>query len=130
MASTGHTWFGIDNTYRLARHAIRTILTKTDCWLWQGSTVSGCPFFNSNKLQVAMTVRRLIWQYTYNEKIDEGVSLKAMCDTRLCVRPSHIYIPSQTVYYNQQRKKRFRQQRRLLTQATPLELAINAAKQR
>jgi hypothetical protein len=88
--------FHVDNAFRIMRHSIKTVLTKRDCWEWQGGvTLDGFPVFRSNKLDINGTVRRFVWQYCYNY-VNEGSNIRAFCGNRRCVRPSHLYMPARS----------------------------------
>lgn len=65
------------------------------CWIWRGSSNNkGYGMFAAVK-QYPLLAHRVAWELSFGP-IPEGSCVLHSCDTRLCVRPDHLWLGSQT----------------------------------
>lgn len=77
---------------------------NNSCWLWKGSTyLNGYGSFcvAGRKPNVAS---RVSWQIAHGE-IPEGMVVCHICDNKLCVRPSHLFLGTQADNINDMKQK-------------------------
>jgi hypothetical protein len=74
-----------------------TFVTKTDdCWLWTGRSLNSYGYgqwWVNGKLWIAS---RLAWVLTHGPITERNQFVCHSCDNPQCVRPSHLYLASQT----------------------------------
>jgi hypothetical protein len=75
--------------------------TKT-CWIWIAATNRGRAYMAFNHRPVAAA--RVSWQM-HKGKVKKGLFVLHKCDNPLCVRPSHLFLGTQTDNLADMRRK-------------------------
>ncbi len=64
------------------------------CWLWTGSLTKGYGHFRVHGQ--LMYAHRFAWEREHGRKIPDGLLVLHECDTPACVRPSHLFVGTQS----------------------------------
>jgi HNH endonuclease/Helix-turn-helix domain len=69
---------------------LRVFIRRRGCWLWRGSV--GSRGYGQHSIKHLPVAAHRFAYITFVGKIPAGAFICHTCDTRLCVRPSHLFV--------------------------------------